>query len=237
VAPPGVAVVCAQNGVENERVALRSFADVYGVTVICPSMHLDPGVVVAHASPTTGILDVGRYPAGLDDTAVELAAAFRRATFASEARPDVMRWKYSKLLDNLGNALDAVCGARPGDRDADPAVRELAGLLRAEGEAALAAAGVEVVPLAEDRARRAGVLARPPIEGVAENRSSTWQSLAKGAGSVETDYLTGEVVLLGRLHGVPTPANALLQALATEMAAGGRPPGAITAAEVLARLG
>ena len=237
VAPPGVVVACAQNGVENERVALRAFADVYGVLVICPSMHLEPGVVVAHASPTTGILDVGRYPTGIDDTAVELAAAFRRATFAAEARPDVMRWKYAKLLDNLSNALDAVCGARPGDEDADPAVAELAGLLRAEGEAALAAAGVDVVPLAEDRARRAGVMATPPIEGVADKRSSTWQSLAKGAGSVETDYMTGEVVLLGRLHGVPTPANALLQALATELAAAGRPPGAVTAAEVLARLG
>jgi 2-dehydropantoate 2-reductase len=88
-----------------------------------------------------------------------------------------------------------------------------------------------------DRARRGTLLtAGPPVPG-APRRSSTWQSLTKGAGSVETDYLTGEVVLLGRLHGVATPANALLQRLATELAAEGRPPGSVRASEVLARLG
>src|SRR5918996_980418 len=35
-APPDVAVVCAQNGVENERIALRSFADVYAMSVMLP---------------------------------------------------------------------------------------------------------------------------------------------------------------------------------------------------------
>src|SRR5207248_5750354 len=33
VAPPDVAVVCAQNGVDNERQALRHFEHVYGVVV------------------------------------------------------------------------------------------------------------------------------------------------------------------------------------------------------------
>jgi 2-dehydropantoate 2-reductase len=43
--------------------------------------------------------------------------------------------------------------------------------------------------------------------------SSSWQSLVRGAGSIETDYLNGEIALLGRLHGVPTPLNAALQVL------------------------
>ena len=29
----------------------------------------------------------------------------------------------------------------------------------------------------------------------------------RGTGSLETDYLNGEIALLGRLHGVPTPAS------------------------------
>ena len=37
-----------------------------------------------------------------------------------------------------------------------------------------------------------------------------------GSGSIETDYLNGEIVLLGRLHGVPTPVNALLQQLSAQ---------------------
>ena len=65
---------------------------------------------------------------------------------------------------------------------------------------------------------------------------STWQSLQRGVGAVETDYLTGEIVLLGRLHGVPTPANELVSELIGELGRTGSPPGSIPATDVLARL-
>ncbi|MGP8010101.1 MAG: ketopantoate reductase family protein [Acidimicrobiales bacterium] len=45
VVPASTAIVCAQNGVENERVALRMFENVYGMCVMCPATHLVPGVV------------------------------------------------------------------------------------------------------------------------------------------------------------------------------------------------
>jgi 2-dehydropantoate 2-reductase len=91
VAPASVLVVCAQNGVANERAALRLFPEVVGMCVMCPSAHLEPGVVQAYAAPTTGLLDVGLYPRGTDGRVEQLAAALRRATFASEARDDIMR--------------------------------------------------------------------------------------------------------------------------------------------------
>lgn len=241
-APPDVALVCAQNGVENERVALRWFADVHAMTVICPATHLEPGAVVVHSGPVSGVLDLGRYPSGADETARAVAAALEGATFASEARDDIMRWKYRKLVMNLGNAVDAVC-ARP-ERTADPASREdrpaeavvLLRRVRAEGEACLAAAGIDVATVEEDRARREGLVSIRPVEGAPHKGSSSWQSLARGTGSVETDYLNGEVVLLGRLHGVPTPANELLGRLAAEAAAERRPPNGVPAADVLAAL-
>src|SRR3954471_18842375 len=62
VASPTVPVVCAQNGVANERAALRHFANVYAMCVMCPAMHLEPGVVQAYSSPVSGLLDLGRYP-------------------------------------------------------------------------------------------------------------------------------------------------------------------------------
>ena len=65
---------------------------------------------------------------------------------------------------------------------------------------------------------------------------STWQSLARGTGDVETDYLTGEVVLLGRLYGVDTPLNAVLQRLARRLSVERRPPGVLTEEEILAEL-
>ncbi len=63
---------------------------------------------------------------------------------------------------------------------------------------------------------------------------STWQSLARGTGAIETDYLNGEVALLGRLHGVPTPVNAALCELAAREADRGARPGELSVDEVLA---
>jgi len=60
VAPAETPVLCLQNGVANERAALRLFPNVYGVWVILPASHLAPGVVVAHSAPTPG----GRWEAG-----------------------------------------------------------------------------------------------------------------------------------------------------------------------------
>jgi 2-dehydropantoate 2-reductase len=230
-APPGVRVLCAQNGVENERVALRFFPDVYAVAVMLPATHLEPGVVVTHLAPTTGLLDLGRYPDGVDTVAEEVAAALSGATFGSEARPDIMRWKYRKLILNLGNAVEAVCG--PDAARSTP----LARMARAEGEACLQAAGIDAVSVEDDRARRGDVFEFRPVAGHERQGGSSWQSLARGLRSVETDYLTGEIVLLGRLHRVPTPVNDLLQRLANRMAAEGRPPGSVAAEDVLARLG
>jgi 2-dehydropantoate 2-reductase len=229
VASPDVAVVAVQNGVANERAALRRFADVYGVCVVCPALHLEPGVVEAHAAPLTGILDVGRYPHGVDERAEAISAAFRSSTFESVARPDIMRWKYAKLLNNLGNAIDALCGP-------DPAGRPLQQQARQEGAACLAAAGIEAVTPEDDAARRGDHFQWGGSAARSRPGASSWQSLARGTGSIEADYLNGEIVLLGRLHGVPTPVNLLLQRAAGRAAREGLAPGSLRVDEVI-RLG
>jgi 2-dehydropantoate 2-reductase len=223
------AVVCVQNGVANEREALRRFDRVYGVCVMCPGGHLEPGVVIAPSAPITGLLDIGRYPAGADEHADQVAGAFRSAAYESVVRPDVMRWKYRKLLVNLSNAVEALCGRAAIDGD-------LAAIARAEGEACLQAAGISYVSAEEDEARRAGKLDERPVGDAGRIGSSTVQDLARGTGAVETDYFNGEVALLGRLHGVPTPTNVLLQRLMGELVRGEREPGSFTEVEVLARL-
>ena len=226
-APPGIVVVCAQNGVANERVVLRRFARTYAITVMLPATHLEPGVVVQKCHPTPGILDVGRVPTGVDGTAEAIAADLRRAGFESEPRPDIMAWKHRKLLLNLGNGVDAAFAA---GESAD----ELERRTRQEGEEAMAAAGIEVVTEEQDLARRGDILrlresGRPPMGG------STWQSITRGTSS-EIDYLAGEIVLLGRLYGVPTPANELVQQMTTELARSSGTPRSLDAAEALARL-
>lgn len=230
-APGGVAVLCAQNGVENERMALRRFARVYTTTVMLPATHLEPGVVEANSAPVSGILDVGCYPAGVDATAEAISAALAASTFSSHPEPRVLRWKYQKLLLNLGNAVQAICG----ESGSEPAA-ELHRRAREEAVACYAAAGIEYASDEEDRARRAGQMKVQPIAGRRRGGGSTWQDLQRGKGSLEVDYLNGEIVLLGRLHGVGTPVNELLRREANRCAREGLAPGSLKAADLLARL-
>ena len=222
-------IACMQNGVDNERQALRLFPNVYGVCVMLPADHLAPGVVRVWTAPRSGLLDIGRYPHGIDDVCVELASTLEAATFGSIPRDDIMSWKYRKLLMNLGNAVEAVCGRK---------ATRLAEMVRSEGEAVLAAAGIDVVSAEEDRLRRGDAL---EIQPVGEDRhragGSSWQSLQRATGTIETDYLTGEIILLGRLHGVATPANRVLQEIAAHMALAGERPGSRSEDDLLRSLG
>jgi 2-dehydropantoate 2-reductase len=224
-----LAIVCAQNGVENERIALRRFARVYAMCVMLPSTHLEPGVVAVSSAPTTGLLDLGCYPQGVDDTATQIAGALQESTFESVPRSDIMRWKYTKLLMNLGNSVEALC------RRDDNAV-ELSRRARREGASVLRAAGIELASQNEDAERRGDRLQPRPINGAERGGGSSWQSLRRGTGSIESDYLNGEIVLLGRLHDVPTPVNALLQREATAAAAMGVEPQSMRASDLLAVL-
>jgi 2-dehydropantoate 2-reductase len=223
-------VVCAQNGVRNEEAALRRFADVYGICVMAPTAHSEPGLVEAYSSPVSGILDVGRYPSGADAVCEAIAEDLWASTFVSVPRPDIMRWKYRKLIMNLYNALEALLG-----RGSWP--EELTAAVRREGELVIAASGIDMVSEEEDTERRGGLLTLAPVSGARRGGGSSWQSLARGLGTIETDYLNGEIVLLGRLHGIPTPANALLQRMAAEAARTKAAPGSTSAEDLLALLG
>ncbi|MET0904371.1 MAG: 2-dehydropantoate 2-reductase N-terminal domain-containing protein [Acidimicrobiales bacterium] len=227
--PADVAVACLQNGVDNERQVLRRTANTYAVPVMLPGTYLEPGVVEASSAPISGILDIGRYPTGIDERAAAISAAFATSTFSSRPEPHVMRFKWSKLLMNLGNALEAAIG--PIGRDS-----QLYPMARAEAEAVLAAAGIDCASIEEDSKRRGDLIGMRRIDGRRREGGSTWQSLARGTGRVETDLLNGEIVLLGRLHGVETPVNALLQRVANELARDHAPPACMTEAELLAQL-
>ena len=142
-----------------------------------------------------GILDLGRYPSGTDELTDRVSGDLRSAGFESVPRADIMAWKHRKLVTNAVGDVSAVL---PDEAD------ELKPLVRAEAEAVLAAAGVPVVSHEADLERRADLLqGRPDVEGP----NSLGQSLLRGVSGTEVDYRAGEIVLLGRLHSVPTPVN------------------------------
>jgi 2-dehydropantoate 2-reductase len=223
-----VPIVCLQNGVENERLALRLFEAVYGAVVMLPSAHLKAGSVQAYGTNLTGIIDVGRYPEGSDDLCDAVTEALRASRFSARSLADVMRFKYAKLILNLGNAVGALVGS-------DARGEELTERAREEGRAALSASGIEFEAAeVEDLSGRWQRIGVREIRGRPRAGSSSWQSLARRTGAIETDYLNGEIVLIGRLHGVPTPVNAALCRLAARQANRGAAPGELSVDEVLA---
>jgi 2-dehydropantoate 2-reductase len=230
VAPQETPIVCMQNGVENERRVLRRFPRPYAMCVMCPASHLRPGMIVAHSAPVSGLLDLGCYPSGVDDVAESIAGALRAATFESVARPDIMRWKYRKLMMNLANAVEALSGS--GGRDS-ALVREA----QREADAVLEAADIAVASVAEDRDRRGNFLQYRPTPSGTRAGGSSWQSLERGTGSIEAEFLNGEIVLLGALHGVATPVNARLMVLALQAAAAGRRAGSWSIEDLSAAVG
>lgn len=231
-AGPEIPIVCGQNGVANERAAARRFLNVYGMVVVMPATFLVAGEIALFGEPKPGLLDSGRYPNGIDDTVTQLCADLSAAGFNAQPDSRVMRLKYGKLLDNLGNAVGALCGEealRSGGDD----VRAFMRRMRDEAVACYDAAGIAYASRQEIGERRAATFTAGDIPGVERGGSSTWQSFRRGRPGIETDWLNGEIVLLGLEHGVPTPANRALQLMAKRALRAGLKEGAVSLGEIV----
>jgi len=215
-----VPVICAQNGVANENMALRLFSRVYAMLVVVPATYVEPGQVLLHASPVGGVLDAGCYPKGVDALIEQVTAVLTDSGFSARPDPQVMRLKYGKLLMNLANAVQALCGR-------DSSSEDIIRAARAEAVACYQAAGIDFAT-PKDIWQRAADVTQGEIEGHPHQGGSSWQSLARGSHSIEVDFLNGEITLLGSLYGIATPYNRMLQRMAKEAAREARPAGSFS---------
>lgn len=228
-------VLTALNGVVAEEKALRFFTRVFGVCVWMPAAHVTPGEVIVKSWPVAGQFHIARWPATLatdEDSALcdEIARTWTPAGILVKLPSDVEPWKYNKLLSNLSNAVVALTGS---DRDGD-----VAGAVMREGAGVLERAGIDYVPFEVSTASRSEGPTLRPVAGAEEVISnSTWQSLARNSGSVETDFLNGEIVRIAHRSGVGAPLNTALARLARDAAHSGRGPGEFTADELAELLG
>jgi 2-dehydropantoate 2-reductase len=225
-----VPVFCLQNGVRNEEIAARYFSRVYGATLRIGAEYLADGTVICRRDPP-GLLIISRYPEGTDNLVEDVTSKLRDGGFLVKVVSDVMPYKWGKLMANLANAVDAITNS--GGKDIEVIVQaarqELAGLLERTGISWISQDELE---------KETPVIRMPPSpSGNTPMHSSTWQSLMRGQGSVETEFLNGEVVRLANRLGQSAPVNLKLMQISQEMASLHEQPGKYTPAQLRSILG
>jgi 2-dehydropantoate 2-reductase len=220
-----VPVFCFQNGVRNEETAAAYFPRVYGVMVRVGADYRTDGEVTARRDPP-GWYIIGRYPAGTDGLVDAMAGDLGAAGYIVRTTEDVMPYKWGKLMANLGNAIDAIT-----DSDWET-TRPLYLAVFEEARAIVEKAGIRWVSQQQIAREWPDIAAPPRAELTTVQRSSTWQSLTRRQGSVETEFLNGEIVRVARRLGMAAPLNEKLVEIATRLAAGHEPPGKYTPAQL-----
>ncbi len=137
-----------------------------------------------------------------------------------------MPHKWGKLVENLANAVGAITNA------AGEEANSIALATQNEGKKILARAGIRWV-LAMDATSRPSKRTAPAKSDLySVPLGSTWQSLVRGQGTVETEFLNGEIVRLAVKMGTPAPINQELLRITKEMAANHEKPGKYSPAEL-----
>jgi 2-dehydropantoate 2-reductase len=226
----------ALNGVAAEEKALRYFGQVFGICVWLPAVHLEPGEVIVRSWPVVGQFHIARWPASISNPAdtdllARLAEAWTAAGIRVRTPDDVAPWKYNKLLSNLGNAVGALTSEVA-------EASEVVAAVRSEGANVLRHAGIDYVSFEISTAARVdGPTVRPVPGWNAGPSNSTWQSLSRNTGDVETDFFNGEIVRLAHKHGITAPLNAALARAARAAVRNGFGPSHHSAAQLSELLG
>ncbi len=142
-----------------------------------------------------------------------------------------MPYKWGKLMANVGNAIGAITnGSWESTMPIFRAVME-------ESRAIVTEAGIKWI--SQEQVARDWPEISAPLRGRldTEAQSSTWQSLTRHQGSVETEFLNGEIVHVAKKLGKSAPINEKLVQISQEMAANHEPPGKYTTAELSEMLG
>ncbi len=195
-------LLTTQNGLETERVALRYFETVYGSVLVLAATYVEPGVVVAPSAPSVGIAWIGAVPDRSEPRLEAIARDLRRANLETLVVDDISRVKNAKLAMSATFVLDALY-------EASELRDRAAALVSAETREILEGAG-GLADLSDDLAQLLPRIAHQEVAGYeARGGNSTWQSLSR-SGTLETDYLNGEVVLQARLQRRAAPINQAL---------------------------
>lgn len=211
---PDTMVISLQNGVSKDdllRAALGAEHVAGGLCYI--AVVIERRGVIRHTG-TMQRLVVGEYGGAETPRLRAFVAACGAAGITVETSDDIARalWEKFVFINGLSGATCAV--RQPiGPIRRDPHARELLGALFAETVAVGRARGVGLDPaFAAERLAFCDTL--PPVM-----RASMAEDLERG-NRIEMPWFQGFVVAAGRAAGVPTPANAFVEAVLSPYVAG-----------------
>ena len=230
--PVDVPIVSLQNGTGPLDELDRDGRPVIAGVVYVPAERRAPGQIALAGAPVPGAFLLGGWNAGgravHDRWGAWLAGQLVACGFRAEALDSgIASWVLAKVLGNLAGVVVALS-----DDDGTDALSQVLSLAQAEAEAVFAAAGLEWRTPAE-LAERIGPLTIEAVDGQPRVGGSTRHALCRGA-PLETAMLHGPILEWGREHGVPTPVNRRLVALAERAGAERWTPGGLAPAELLA---
>ena len=222
-----VPIFCFQNGVRNEEIVSKYYPHVYGVMVKAIVFYTRDGEVITRED-ALGQLVIGRYPEGSDELIESVAVKLRHAGYQVVVTPEIMSYKYGKLIGNLTNAVGAITNV------AGEEVEPINRAVQNEGRKILTMAGIKWVFTNEPSPRWPKGAVNQPYNGLSGiPLGSTWQSLTRRQGSVETEFLNGEIVRIAAKLGERAPINETLLHITLEMAANNELPGKYSPTELI----
>ena len=207
-------IVSFQNGVDNEErlAAILGPEHVLGGVAYVMSGIAEPGVI--QQSGPLAKLVFGELHGAATPRAEALLAACHGAGIEAELTADVHRALWTKFLFLCAlSGMTTLASSPIGPILQDPDTRQMFIDCMREVEAVARARGIDLPPgILEEQTAFAD--SRPP-----EFTSSMYLDLERG-NRMELEWLSGTVVRLGRVLGVPTPVNRLIYAALKLHAAG-----------------
>ncbi len=199
-------VATVQNGLGNEETIAGHVERVIRGTTFPAGKLLEPGHV---QWDVRGETTFGPYDERTPFAEVErLADACTRAGMPADAVEDARGPQWRKVIFNAStNPIGALTGLTHGRVCERPDLRALVTGLVDEGKAVAAAQGIELDADPEELIDHA---AKPEV--AYDHKASMLQDV-DARRLTEVDYLNGGIVRFGQEYGVPTPLNAVIQAL------------------------
>lgn len=221
------AIICFQNGVENERTLREAIGTekVIAGTVTSAIGRLDVGRIILEKRRGIGL-------AGSYSSVNELVKIFNEANMNARAFMHEGSMKWSKLLTNLlANASSAVLNMLPGEVFEDPSLFKLEMCQLREAIRVMKALGCQVIDLPSTPVRMLAFGSMMPFKishilmknllgkGRGEKKPSLMIDFQRGSPESEIAYLNGAVARFGDQLGIPTPVNHGLMDTLTSMIA------------------